>query len=303
MQQTVDPMESPAGFKIGGDDDLNGEFIGLVAIFELAARQGWISQFERTVSHSYAGWNLWVTGIQGVFELLLKGHEPESFRFAKDAVQRYFRTEILLKYYPDPNEDLFKTFSLYERILRKSDIFDGQPIPRQEIKQSMHESYFTVAEITLAMARDDKAVGLRLKSQDEWRETRGSVLSARDHTGKIWRLAAGALDRRVPGWKIGMGFFSILVKACALRYGSPRLLLFSESKGRVWRVSGKQTKSRLSSRVLEKRLDAGFSYAPDPVEREKGVEALRLYLTQSAVESKPLRERSLRSVDSLAWIA
>lgn len=298
MEQTVDHVESPADFKMG-----DGEFLGLVAMFELAARQGWISHFERTVSSSYAGWDIWLSGIQGVFELLLKAHEPESFRFAKDSVARYFRTELLLKYYPDPTEDLFNTFSLYERILRRSELFDGQLIPRQEMKQAMHESYFTVAEITLTMSQDHKAVALSLRSQDEWRETRGSVLSARDHTGKVWRLAAGSLDRRVPGWRIAMSFFSPLVKACASRYGSPRLLRLSESKGRVWKVTAKQTKSRLSNRVMEKRLDVGFSYGPDPLEQRKSLRALRLYLTPSAVKRRRLREKSFKSLDSLAQVA
>jgi hypothetical protein len=100
-----------------------------------------------------------------------------------------------------------------------------------------------------------------------------------------------------------MSFFSLLVKAYALRYGSPRFLRLSESKGRVWKVTGKQTTSRLSNRVREKKLDVGFSYGPDPREERKSARALRLYFTQSAVKRRPLRERSFRSFGSLARVA
>jgi hypothetical protein len=284
--------------EIDGDDRL----IDLVGILELAARSGLISRFERTVSRSYVGWQVWLPSVQGVFELLLKAHELEGLAIGRGTVGHYFRTDLLLKYYPALDEELFSTFSVYERILRQSDVFNGSPTPRGEIKQEIHESYFTVAEVRAAIARDHKAVGISLRSQDQWRETRGSPLSAHDHTGRIWQLPVGSVDRRVPGWRIGMRFFSPLVRAYALRYGSPKLLRLSEAKGRVWRVIGKTTKSRLSNRVLEKRLDVGFCHGLDPLEQKKRAKELQLYLAKFSSGREPLRERTLKGIRSLSRV-
>jgi len=125
------------------------QFIDLVAVLDGAVSQGFISRFDRTISHSYTGWQLWLPGIQGVFELLLKSHTAEALTLRADVVAQYHRTDFLLKYYPDPREKVFETFSLYERILRQSEVFNGQSTPREEVKEKLHETPHPVHSVSL----------------------------------------------------------------------------------------------------------------------------------------------------------
>jgi len=302
--ETILTQKNPEPFpSLSWDLPRDYQFIDLVAVLDGAIGQGFISRFDRTVSHSYAGWQLWLPGIQGVFELLLKSHAAEALTLRAEVVAQYHRTDFLLKYYPDPSEKVFETFSLYERILRQSEVFNGQSTPREEVKEKLHETYFTVGEMTLALSSDHQAVGLCLRSQDEWRETRSSPLSARDSAGKLWRLPAGAVDRRVPGWKISQIFFIPLIRAYARRYGNPKFLRLTEFKGRVWRVGKKGVESRWSPRVRERRLDVGFVHGPDPLAKNNRAKHLRRYFEQFSSGRAAVREKPIRDLDSFVAMA
>ena len=277
------------------------QFIDILPVLVLSCKQGWFESVERVVSRFYAGWQLSLAGAKGAYDLLLKNHEPESLVRAGAAVACYTRTDFLLKYYPDPSENLFRTYSLYERVLRQSEVFGDKSAPRGEFRQELDESYFTVAEITLAVAREHPAVGLSLRSQDEWREIRRTPLSVRDATGKRLKVPARAVDRCVPGWKIGMKFFSPLIKAYALKYEAPQFLRLFEAKGKVWSTRGKKITVRQSSRILEKKLDAGFVYGTEVAEKDEKAKQLRLYLAR--IQGHPMRERKFSDIDSLTGSA
>jgi hypothetical protein len=76
------------------------------------------------------------------------------------------------------------------------------------------------------------------------------------------------------------------------------MMRLSESKGRVWKAAKNKTESRLSRKVLEKRLDVGFFSGRD----SRAKRELRLYLSRSFSGKELLRERSLRGIDSLQRI-
>jgi hypothetical protein len=269
------------------------QFIDIVPILERGIREGLLSRVERSVSASFVGWLIRLPGSLGVYEVLLRDHGPDTFLLGRKKAVHYFRTTFLLKYYPDPREDLFRTFSLYERFLRQSEVFDERGTPRGDLKQRIHESYFSVGEMVLVLARDQTAIGISLRSQEEWRERRRSPLSLRDRRGNVWSLSSGSIDRRVPGWRLSLSIFLPLLKTYVLRYGDPKLMTLSDRRGRVWSTSEAGTRSRLSPRIMEKQLDMGWEQSPE------GIRALKLYLKRSSKKRELLRVKRFSAIDFL----
>jgi len=289
----VPPDALPSAFETSADY----QFIDLVPVLDLGLGEGLFSHFQRTVSRSFAGWQIGVKDAAGVYELLLKQHGSSSSSSPLSNSNRFSRTDFLLKYYPSPGEKDFETFSLYEKILRTSPAFDGKPAPDEKLKQEMHESYFTVGEIALVLAHEGSAAGLCLVSQDEWREQRVKALSVRDASGKIHRLPAGSHDRRVPGWKISRVFFDCLIKAYSLRYGAPQTIRLFEFKGRIWKIDGKKIQSRLNERTREKKFDIVFDR--DKKRRGDDDTDLRRCLAQISAGKKILKSQKLADLESL----
>lgn len=184
-------------------------------------------------------WYFWFSGAAGVYEFRLKDCCEEN------GIEK---STFMLKYYPDPDEEVFEDFSCSEQIIRMSPYFDNsvinidkeehdscpccagghnvhehgkeckknlvksriKGIPKLLKRSFLQPSLFVIGEVEFAM-KQDMLLNSALVSQTEFTQfSEDGVYASQDD--QVYELVGkGEVDRRVKGLNLCRTFYDFLV--------------------------------------------------------------------------------------------
>jgi hypothetical protein len=137
-----------------------------------ARRQLGLKAISRA-GHGGLSWYLWTAGRTGAYEIALVPGLPDDV--AEGAL-------LALRYFPDPGESAFRSFSAAEQAARRSALFDRTGTPAFAQAQALDPALFCIGSLVLAPLGDERFT-LRLHAPDRWiEETRDAedVIGGRD---------------------------------------------------------------------------------------------------------------------------
>ncbi len=174
------------------------------------------------------GWYFWLKGKPGVHELEVVDCD-KTFAWS----HQRFR----LRYYPHPEEAVFRNFSFFEQVIRMGDGF-SQGCPGLGLGEQFHESYYVIGELNIFLL--NKAILAIVTSQDRWIEYRQQGLEVEKPTGeRVCVVKKGEKDRDVPGWGLSWECFNCLIKAfCCIYRTPPSMVRLKSYPGKVWYLNG-----------------------------------------------------------------
>ncbi len=152
-------------------------------------------QISRLVDDHLA-WYLWTDDRPGAY--LVELSESSGW----DAWGAPVRADLLVRYYPHPEEAAFATYSPVERRLRTSALFDGTGTPTLRGRAEIDPALFLAGVLRLSSLPSVSGLVLALLAQSEWREV-------------VERPDGPHVLRRVPGWDLSFPLFDKLVLAQA----------------------------------------------------------------------------------------
>lgn len=203
------------------------------------------AKVSQVFRHQARGWDFWLNGKQGVWELQWVGW-GEKFAWS------YCR--FLLRYYPHPDEPVLEDFSFGEQIMRLSHNFTDYGCPRFDSRREVDQSYYVIGKLDIFSR--NKAIVAILKSQDRWIEYRPQGLEVEKPGGeRVWVVEKGGKDRDVPGWDLSWQYFDCLVKAfCCIHKTPPSMVRLKSRSGKIWHVDGAEVREERTAEVVMRQL-------------------------------------------------
>lgn len=178
-----------------------------------------------TIEGEDLGWYFWLTDVKGVYEFVL--HQWEKHAGME-------KTTFLLKYYPDPEDEVFKDFSCAEQIVRMSSCFEDElvdmveagendnfinetialrfkGIPKLEKRCFFDQNLFLIGKVLLFMNKED-LIKSALETQTDCMEYSevGTLLEGQDNQG-IDLIKNDEICRKVNGLNLCQPFYDFLV--------------------------------------------------------------------------------------------
>lgn len=158
--------------------------------------------------HVFA-WQFWLRGAPGVFQIEfagMMGADPQR-------PNGYRQADLLVRYFPNPEEPLFSAFSAAERSLRSSEAFasDGAPV-RSASPDILASTMFCVGLLRLVSDPDGQALSLQVCTEN--------LLLDLDECG---------VSRAVPGLDVIWPLFDFLVTMSAFVHKSAPVGTFVHS--------------------------------------------------------------------------
>ena len=221
------------------------------------------------------GWYLWFKDMAGVFfvgmtegdEFSVDGEESANY-----AGKDFGEVQLVIRYFPGTEEDLFDTFSCYEQIARIGPDFDDIGAPVFESNRAMRDDYFVVGHMSMSRNGSTGGVDFRCRGPEKWQVYRTDGLSLEDSSGAVVQvLSSGERDRNVPGWILSRYCFDRIVSAYRFMICRP-----PSSVGASYRPSVCYHIDRTDRVKVEKDEDlkfftllVAFSHGDDPHDTEK----------------------------------
>jgi hypothetical protein len=222
-------------------------------------------------------WLLWLKERKGAYEL-----ELNEWKLIKRPAPRGknggdYRGGFALRYFPHPEEPVFDAYSVYERIIRLSDVFDDTGTPKYAVRETIDPSYFTVGNLECYLDASNAALRMILEAQELWASYRVKGLTVSKNGTPVHVLDPGERDRNLPGWDLCWPFFKKLVKAfCHVNETSPSQVWLLNAPGRVfYDEGGDELRSEYSWSHVLRRLEVDLIFASDPMERTSILERLQ----------------------------
>jgi hypothetical protein len=212
------------------------------------------------------GWYLWTKDRKGAFLLELVAIEPMDMThsISLDRIPE-LEASFVLRYYPSPDELVFKDYALVERLIRLSPFFDQTGTPRAENWKEIHESLFLVGDLHVFFDRQLSLAIFKVSAQDRWIEIRKNGLAVFDHSGQtIEAVAQGAIDRNIPGWELTWSIIDkFLLGFCYVHKSIPHTRL-SRSSGVTWYIyTEDQVEEIQSPDIVQWTLETGILLQSD----------------------------------------
>jgi len=211
----------------------------LIPLFldEQACHRIGFTNISRRISE-LPGWYLWTRDNKGAYLLELAGLEigkPNSMTNPPP----FLAADLVLRYYPTPEEPFFKDFGFLEQQVRLSPSFDHTGTPRFDKQDEIHETLFTVGCIAMVIDRELRFAQINVSSQDRWVEFCEDDVRADTDSGQTAVPSLeGTRIRNVPGWKLSWAFFDkLLMGFCYVHKSRPFGLRLMNFPGSTYFVS------------------------------------------------------------------
>jgi len=169
------------------------------------------------------GWHLWFKEKSGAFGISVDDAACLSGDGQKDNPPSSVAGRITIRYFPDPEEELFEKFSWFEKIALMGPLFDATGTPTAEGRQQLNAGFFTVGHMDINMAVDGSLLELVCTAPETWVDLRSEGLVLMDPEGRPFQaLQPGQRDREVPGWRLSRFLFDKIVSGfCFYRKCAP----------------------------------------------------------------------------------
>jgi hypothetical protein len=189
-------------------------------------------------NYSYGkAWRYQLEGIKGVYEVvqwdiqrsLLKINLPNL------PVVEFSGPVFLLKYYPDPEEEVFEDFSVKEQILRLSAHFNygKSPYPVLNSEEELDPTLFNIG--IFYIVADDVLGIVRLGAYTQDRFI--SISQDGINLSNVLVVPPGGIDRNVPGWALTWNFLEKMAETYKRIMGKPYAAIGGVGKGKIWKCA------------------------------------------------------------------
>jgi len=194
---------------------------------DAARRHFGFSQISQvTTPDGLPAWYLWFSDKPGAYSLsVTEGHRvPEmsgvSGRDDGDALA----ARLLIRYFPDTEDESFDSLSTFEQIFRLGPSFDSTGTPSFEGGRAMHDSFFVAGYMDILIHSSKADVDFFCTAPDRWRDYRLDGLTLTDDKGKSRQVVSpGAVDRDFPGWDLSFFIFDKIISSfCFVSGQAPR---------------------------------------------------------------------------------
>ncbi|HDP26031.1 MAG TPA: hypothetical protein ENN34_11385 [Deltaproteobacteria bacterium] len=221
------------------------------------------------------GWYLWFPEMNGAFSIESTGESvPSPGRDFGNGANRGAVREVnlVIRYFPHPDENIFETFSCYEQLFRMGPEFDETGTPTFEGGRGMHESLYVVGHMTISFNYRTNEIDFSCRAPERWKDYRTDGLTLIDSTGaEIQALSPGECDRDVEGWNLSRHVFDTLVSAYGFLIHRPPSLVGASSRASVhYLIDRNGSVEEVQDTQLEEfSLLVIFSEITDPSDAEK----------------------------------
>ena len=240
-------------------------------------------QISRLVEDRLA-WYLWTDDRPGAY--LVELSETPTDHAWRGPV----RADLLVRYFPDPDEDVFATCSPVERRLRRSPLFDATGTPTLRGRAEIDPALFLCGVLRLSSLPTASGLVLAVLSQTEWRE----VAERRDGPHIL---------RSLPGWDLTFPLFEKLVLAQAyVHHLMPAAARAGRLDGMAWVRARDHSWSARPDPALEGRSCAVvLSAGPDALSAADALTALQ-GAADPTLSEEVIAETLTAPSARLAWI-
>jgi hypothetical protein len=183
------------------------------------------------------GWYLWFKEKKGAYQLeLINGEilpqedkKPDNF----SPCELNVRGRFAVRYFPSEEEEVFDTYSFFEKLIRLGPLFDQTGTPTFEGRTRIHESYFIVGHIDVQTNFSRDFIEIECLAPEKWEDFRVDGLYLKTPDQKDYEaVAPGGQDRNVSGWNLSSFLFDkILSGFCYSFKVSPLAVLLSAENG------------------------------------------------------------------------
>ncbi len=194
---------------------------------DAARRHFGFSQISQvTTPDGLPAWYLWFSDKPGAYSLAVtEGHRVPgmsevSGRDDGDALA----ARLLIRYFPDTEDESFDSLSTFEQIFRMGPSFDSTGTPSFEGGRAMHDSFFVAGYMDMLIHSSKADVDFFCLAPDRWRDYRTDGLTLTDDKGKSRQVVSpGAVDRDFPGWDLSFFIFDKIISSFSFVSGqAPR---------------------------------------------------------------------------------
>ena len=196
---------------------------------DAARRYFGFSQISQlTTEDGLPHWYLWFSEKKGAYSLTIHGGNVASDGIDLPGHQTsntiVVGAPVLIRYFPDIDEETFESLSCYEQIARMGPSFDSTGTPSFEGGRTLHESYFVAGFMDVIIYQPDAGVDFYCSAPSTWRDYRLDGLALTDQNGDVHEvLSPGDMDRDYPGWDLSFFFFDKIINAyCFVTGRAPR---------------------------------------------------------------------------------
>lgn len=173
-------------------------------------------------------WYLWFSEKKGAYSLTIQedpfDSNEERLPGGEVKAENNLDPYILIRYYPDMEEDVFDSLSCFEQIARLGSLFDTTGTPTFEGGRALHENLFVVGRMDIVIHSSKSDVDFYCAAPDRWRDYRVDGLTLMDDNGEFRPvLSPGDLDRDLPGWDLSFFIYDKIISTfCLLTGQAPR---------------------------------------------------------------------------------
>ncbi|MDI6616196.1 MAG: hypothetical protein QME27_05735 [Syntrophaceae bacterium] len=194
---------------------------------DAARRHFGFSQISQvTTPDGLPAWYLWFSDKPGAYSLTVtEGHRVPgmsevSGRDDGDALA----ARLLIRYFPDTEDESFDSLSTFEQIFRMGPSFDTTGTPSFEGGRAMHDSFFVAGYMDILIHSSKADVDFFCTAPDRWLDYRLDGLTLTDDKGKSRQVVSpGAVDRNFPGWAHSFFIFDKIISSfCFVSGQAPR---------------------------------------------------------------------------------
>ena len=209
-------------------------------------------------------WYLWLDDAPGVYHLALLETEEK-----KQGGKDLYKVIFAIKCYPYPDDACFPSFSFLEQKLVQSNFFDETHTPVFECREKIPSDLFNVALLEITMDDEAHMASFSIETLDI---LRNRYTAEADQffpvIGLGRKVAAGEIDRDIPGLKIAYPLFDCLM--CLYAYAgkqAPIQLQCSRTPGFEVVVEQDKVDAKPSNAISGYRFTVLYT-AADPHEQK-----------------------------------
>jgi hypothetical protein len=222
-------------------------------------------------------WLLWLKERTGAYELELRSWKLKKRIGPSIGKEGDYWGRFTLRYFPHPEEPMFDAYSVYERIIRLSELFDDTGTPKYAERDTIDRSYFTVGNLECYVDTSEAALRMILEAPELWTCYREKGLAVWKNGTAVHVLQPGERDRNLPAWELCWFFFERLVTAfCYVNETPPCQVWLLSSPGTIFHDEGENVLRReYSWNHVLRRLEVDWIFPENPGERKSVIQRLQ----------------------------
>ena len=189
-------------------------------------------------------WYLWFSDKPGAYSLTVtEGHRvPRMSEVSGRDDGDALAARLLIRYFPDTEDESFDSLSTFEQIFRMGPSFDATGTPSFEGGRAMHDSFFVAGYMDILIHSSKADVDFFCTAPDRWLDYRLDGLTLTDDKGKSRQVVSpGAVDRNFPGWAHSFFIFDKIISSFCFVSGQAPLRAGAASRPFVhYEIDGEQ---------------------------------------------------------------